>query len=122
MLFSLFLWLVHLTQIWMFTVALSVRMPFMVCASLSAVALMAGQLPFTFAGLGARDVALVVLLAALYDARVGGGDGDPDLHAQPPAASGRLADHAAVSRGPRPGSARVANGHEAGRMTRPRSA
>jgi uncharacterized protein (TIRG00374 family) len=62
-LFSLVLWLVHLTQIWMFTVALSVRMPFMVCASLSAVALMAGQVPLTFAGLGARDVALVVLMA-----------------------------------------------------------
>ena len=61
--FSLFLWLVHLTQIWMFTVALSVRIPFMVCASLSAVALLAGQVPLTFAGLGARDVALVVLLA-----------------------------------------------------------
>jgi hypothetical protein len=62
-LFSLFLWLVHLTQIWMFTLALSVRMPFMVCASLSAIVLIAGQMPFTIAGLGARDVALVVLLA-----------------------------------------------------------
>jgi uncharacterized protein (TIRG00374 family) len=60
---SLLLWLVHLIQIWMFTVALSVTIPFTVCASLSAVALMAGQLPLTFAGLGARDVALVVLLA-----------------------------------------------------------
>jgi uncharacterized membrane protein YbhN (UPF0104 family) len=30
--------------------------------SLSAVALMAGQIPFTIAGLGARDVLLVVLL------------------------------------------------------------
>lgn len=39
------------------------RIPFTVSASLSAVALMVGQLPFTFAGLGSRDVALVVLLA-----------------------------------------------------------
>ena len=62
-LFSLFLWLVHLTQLWMFTLALSVRMPFMVCASLSAIVLIAGQMPFTIAGLGARDVALVVILA-----------------------------------------------------------
>lgn len=62
-LFSLLLWLTHLFQIWMFTVALSAPIPFTVCASLSAVALMAGQLPFTFAGLGARDVALVVLLS-----------------------------------------------------------
>ena len=39
------------------------HVPFTVCASLSAIALMAGQLPLTFAGLGARDVALVVLLS-----------------------------------------------------------
>ena len=61
--FSLGLWLTHLIQIWLFTVALSASVPFAVCASLSAVALMAGQLPFTVAGLGARDVALVVLLS-----------------------------------------------------------
>lgn len=62
-LFSMFLWLVHLTQIWMFTLALSVRVPFLVCLSLSAIVLIAGQMPLTIAGLGARDVALVVLLA-----------------------------------------------------------
>jgi uncharacterized membrane protein YbhN (UPF0104 family) len=61
--FSLALWLTHLTQIWMFTIALSIQMPFWACASLSAVALMAGQLPLTVAGIGARDVALVVLMA-----------------------------------------------------------
>jgi glycosyltransferase 2 family protein len=62
--FSLLLWLAHLFQIWLFTVALSLHVPFTVCASLSAIALMAGQLPLTVAGLGTRDVALVVLLAA----------------------------------------------------------
>jgi len=61
--FSMMLWFVHLFQIWMFTVALSANVPFTVCASLSTVALMAGQLPFTFAGLGSTDVALVVLLS-----------------------------------------------------------
>ena len=61
--FSLLLWFAHLFQIWLFTVALSLHVPFTVCASLSAVALMAGQLPLTVAGLGTRDVALVVLLA-----------------------------------------------------------
>lgn len=61
--FSLFLWLAHLFQIWLFTVALSVDVTFTVCASLSAVALMAGQLPLTFAGIGTRDLALVVLLS-----------------------------------------------------------
>jgi hypothetical protein len=61
--FSLLLWLTHLFQIWLFTVALSLDVPFAACASLSAIALMAGQLPLTLAGLGTRDVALVVLLA-----------------------------------------------------------
>jgi uncharacterized protein (TIRG00374 family) len=61
--FSLLLWLTHLVQIWMFSVALSLSIPFVVSACLSAVALLAGQLPFTFAGLGTRDVALVLLLS-----------------------------------------------------------
>ena len=61
--FSLLLWLTHLIQIWMFSIALSLSIPFVVSACLSAVALLAGQLPFTFAGLGTRDVALVLLLS-----------------------------------------------------------
>ncbi len=61
--FSLVLWLTHLTQIWMFTIALSLSIPFVVAACLTGVALLAGQLPLTFAGLGTRDVALVLLLS-----------------------------------------------------------
>jgi uncharacterized membrane protein YbhN (UPF0104 family) len=61
-LFSLVLWGGHLVQIWTFTVALSAPVPFLVCVSLSAVALMAGQLPLTIAGIGARDLTLVVLM------------------------------------------------------------
>jgi uncharacterized membrane protein YbhN (UPF0104 family) len=44
-------------------VTLSADVPFTASASLSAVALLAGQLPLTLAGIGARDVALVLLLA-----------------------------------------------------------
>ena len=62
-LISLGLWLGQLSQIWLVTVALSTEVPFFVCASLSAVALMAGQMPFTLAGLGARDLALVLLMS-----------------------------------------------------------
>jgi hypothetical protein len=61
--FSVGLWLTHLVQLWLFTLALRHPLPFALSASLSAVALMAGQLPLTFAGVGARDVALVVLLS-----------------------------------------------------------
>lgn len=59
---SLLLWFIHLLQIYMFTIALAMRIPLAVSASLSAIALMAGQLPFAFGGLGARDVAIVLLL------------------------------------------------------------
>jgi hypothetical protein len=61
--FSLLLWLSHLCQIWLFTLVLAAQVPFTVCASLTAVALMAGQLPLTISGIGTRDVALVVLLS-----------------------------------------------------------
>jgi uncharacterized protein (TIRG00374 family) len=61
---SIGMWLAHLLQVWTFTVALQVPVPFLACASLSAIALMAGQMPFTVGGLGARDVALVVLMSA----------------------------------------------------------
>jgi uncharacterized protein (TIRG00374 family) len=61
--YSLFLWLAHLVQIWLFTITLDADVPFTVSASLTAVALMAGQMPFTIAGLGTRDVVLVLLLS-----------------------------------------------------------
>ena len=61
--YSVVLWLGHLFQMWLFTVALSVPVPAAIFVSLVAVALMVGQLPFTIAGLGTRDVALVVLLS-----------------------------------------------------------
>jgi uncharacterized protein (TIRG00374 family) len=63
LLFSLVLWLAHLFQIWLFTVTLAAPVPFSACLSLAAVALLAGQLPLTVAGLGTRDVALVVVMA-----------------------------------------------------------
>ncbi len=63
LLFSLALWLAHLSQIWLFTVTLSTPVPFVACLSIAAVALLAGQLPLTVAGLGTRDIALVVMMA-----------------------------------------------------------
>jgi glycosyltransferase 2 family protein len=63
LLFSLVLWLAHLSQIWLFTVTLSAPVPFAACLSLAAIALLAGQLPLTVAGLGTRDVALVFAMA-----------------------------------------------------------
>jgi uncharacterized membrane protein YbhN (UPF0104 family) len=57
------LWLIQLLQIRLFGAALSIPAPASVWAGVAAVALMAGQLPLTFAGLGARDAALVILFS-----------------------------------------------------------
>jgi len=67
-LLSLFLWFLHLTQIWLFTLAISAPVPLTVCFSLTALALLIGQIPFTFGGIGARDIALVTLLSGYIGA------------------------------------------------------
>ena len=65
---SMALWLANMTQLWMLTVALSAPVPFTEGLAIFAFAVIAGQLPLTFAGLGARDVALVVLLSQYMSA------------------------------------------------------
>lgn len=56
---SLFIWFLHLVQIWMFTIALNQHVPFLANLALSPLAILAGLLPLTFAGVGTRDAALV---------------------------------------------------------------
>lgn len=68
---SIFLWLVHLLQIWMLAYALSPLVPVLESFALSAVGILAGLLPFTLAGVGTRDAALIVLYAPYMDAGAG---------------------------------------------------
>lgn len=56
---SLFIWFLHLVQIWMFTIAIRTTVPFLANLALSPLAILAGLLPLTFAGVGTRDAALV---------------------------------------------------------------
>ncbi|MBA2564764.1 MAG: flippase-like domain-containing protein [Gemmatimonadetes bacterium] len=58
---SLFLWFLHLLQIWLFVLALGAWTPFLANLALAPLAILAGLLPFTFAGVGTRDAALVAL-------------------------------------------------------------
>lgn len=58
---SIFIWFLHLLQIWLFIVALRAWTPFWVNFALSPLAILAGLLPLTFAGVGTRDGALVFL-------------------------------------------------------------
>jgi len=56
---SVILWLLHLCQIWLFVFALNHTIPFSSNAAMAALSIFVGLLPFTFAGIGTRDAALI---------------------------------------------------------------
>jgi uncharacterized protein (TIRG00374 family) len=68
---SVFIWFLHLLQIWMFILALRASVPFLSNLALSPLAILAGLLPVpTFGGAGTRDGALVALYAPYFAAPV----------------------------------------------------
>ena len=56
---SIFIWFLHLLQIWLFILALKAVVPFIVSLALSPLSILAGLLPLTFAGIGTRDAAII---------------------------------------------------------------
>ena len=56
---SIFIWFLHLLQIWLFIIALRAWTPFTASLALSPLSILAGLLPLTFAGIGTRDAALI---------------------------------------------------------------
>ena len=56
---SIFIWFLHLLQIWLFILALRAQTPFLTNLALSPLAILMGLLPLTFAGVGTRDAALI---------------------------------------------------------------
>lgn len=66
---SLFIWFMHLLQIWLFIIALRASVPFWANIALAPLAILAGLLPVpTFGGAGTRDGALIVLYAPYFPA------------------------------------------------------
>lgn len=66
---SIFIWFLHLLQIWLFILALRAWTPFVTNLALSPLAILAGLLPVpTFGGAGTRDGALVALYAPYFAA------------------------------------------------------
>ncbi len=65
---SIFIWFLHLLQIWLFILALNAWVPFWTSLALSPLAILAGLLPLTFAGVGTRDAALVLFYQPYFDA------------------------------------------------------
>jgi uncharacterized protein (TIRG00374 family) len=68
---SVFLWYLHLLQIWMFILALNAHVTLLTNLALTPLALFAGLLPLTFAGVGTRDAALIVFYIPYLDAATG---------------------------------------------------
>jgi len=67
---SIFIWFLHLLQIWFFILALNAWAPFLANLALSPLAILAGLLPLTFAGVGTRDAALIALYQPYFSAPV----------------------------------------------------
>jgi uncharacterized protein (TIRG00374 family) len=65
---SVFTWFLHLLQIWFFILALKAWAPFLANLALSPLAILAGLLPLTFAGVGTRDAALIAFYAPYFNA------------------------------------------------------
>ena len=65
---SIFIWFLHLLQIWFFILALKAWSPFLANLALSPLAILAGLLPLTFAGVGTRDAALVLFYQPYFNA------------------------------------------------------
>lgn len=61
-LLSLALWAAHLAQFWLFAQALG-EVPFLDNMAFATLAILAGLLPFTMAGVGTRDAAIVIFYA-----------------------------------------------------------
>jgi len=65
---SIGIWFLHLVQIWLFILALNAWAPFLSSLALTPLAILAGLLPVTIAGMGTRDSALIVLYQGFFSA------------------------------------------------------
>jgi len=68
---SVFLWFLHLFQIWLFILALGLFTPLIISLALSSIAILIGLLPLTFAGIGTRDAAIIALYHPYFSAASG---------------------------------------------------
>ncbi|MGK7950350.1 MAG: lysylphosphatidylglycerol synthase transmembrane domain-containing protein [Xenococcaceae cyanobacterium] len=68
---SIFIWFLHLLQIWLFIIALKASAPFLISIALSPLSILAGLLPLTFAGVGTRDAALIYFYQPYFNEATG---------------------------------------------------
>jgi glycosyltransferase 2 family protein len=68
---SVFIWFLHLGQIWLFILALKAIAPFLISLALSPLSILAGLLPLTFAGIGTRDAAIIYFYQDYFNEATG---------------------------------------------------
>ena len=68
---SIFIWFLHLLQIWLFILALKAITPFIASLALSPLSILAGLLPLTFAGIGTRDAAIIYFYQDYFNQTTG---------------------------------------------------
>ena len=71
MFYSLFLWFLHLLQIWLFILALNGEVPFIHNLALTPQAILIGLMPFTLAGIGTRDATFVFIYSSYFSEATG---------------------------------------------------
>ncbi len=72
---SLVIWLLHLAQIWVFFISLHAIVPAEAMVAFVPLAIFIGLLPFSIAGIGTRDAAVILLFSAWHPASVMAGVG-----------------------------------------------
>ncbi|MYZ50406.1 lysylphosphatidylglycerol synthase transmembrane domain-containing protein [Propylenella binzhouense] len=70
-LLSVAIWGAHLLQFWVFARALGATVPVLQNAAFATLSILVGLLPFTFAGVGTRDAAIVFFYARYLDPAAG---------------------------------------------------
>jgi len=68
---SILIWFGHLLQIWLFIFALNAAVPLLDHLALSPLAILAGLMPLTFAGVGTRDAALILFYQPYFNPATG---------------------------------------------------
>jgi uncharacterized membrane protein YbhN (UPF0104 family) len=68
---SMLIWFLHLLQFWLMARALGAPLPMIVTLALVPLAILAGLLPLTLAGIGTRDAALIALLRSYMSPATG---------------------------------------------------
>jgi uncharacterized protein (TIRG00374 family) len=68
---SVFIWFLHLVQISVFVLALKATVPFLSNLAIAPLAILAGLVPLTFAGVGTRDAAVIGLYSPFFAAPIG---------------------------------------------------